>query len=185
MLLETSEYTNAYKTNFFFFKDIDYIELDNFSAADLTLPEGEKTNGYKTLTQSPKVVNQNFLKYQTDTIDQIMADKYYNDWPSVINEITANYVGMAKITTQFGQADRQRKEFLVDSVQFMGENQDELNQQKAVYESLNDGQPRDITLSGLQMMGSGYVYTTLNAMEKVVSESALPDIWLLYTARCV
>ena len=176
MLLETSEYTNAYKTNFFFFKDIDYIELDNFSAADLTLPEGEKTNGYKTLTQSPKVVNQNFLKYQTDTIDQIMADKYYNDWPSVINEITANYVGMAKITTQFGQADRQRKEFLVDSVQFMGENQDELNQQKAVYESLNDGQPRDITLSGLQMMGSGYVYTTLNAMEKVVSESALPYI---------
>ena len=55
MLLETSEYTNAYKTNFFFFKDIDYIELDDFSAADLTLPEGEKTNGYKTLTQSPKL----------------------------------------------------------------------------------------------------------------------------------
>lgn len=176
MLLETSEYTNTYKTNYFFFKDMDYVELGDFKASDLTLPEGEKTNGYKSLTQTSKVVDQTFLKYQLDTIDQIMADKYYNDWPAVINEITSNYVGMAKITTQFGQTERQRKEFLVDSVQFMGETQDELNKQKSIYEGLNNGQSRQITLSGLQMMGSGYVYANLNAMEKVVSESALPYI---------
>ncbi len=175
-LVEKSEYTNAYKTNFFFFKDIEYIELDDFQADDLTIPEGDKTNGYKVLTQSPKVVNQDFLNYQIETIDQIIADQYFSDWPSVIKEISGNYDGMAKITTQFGANQRKRKEFIVDSVQFMGETEAELNQNKERYQSLNDGQARDITLSGLGMMGTGYVYTSLNAMEKVVSESALPYI---------
>ncbi|MDO4287656.1 MAG: hypothetical protein Q4C55_00575 [Eubacterium sp.] len=175
-LVEKSEYTNAYKTNFFFFKDIDYIELKDFQASDLTLPEGDKTNGYKVLTTSAKVVDQDFLNYQTETIDEIIGGNYFSDWSAVISEISENYAGMAKITTQFEASNRKRKEFLVDSVQFMGKTQEELNQIKSQYAALNDGQPRDITLSSLGMMGTGYVYATLNAMEKVVSESALPYI---------
>ena len=175
-LVEKSEYTNAYKTNLFFFKDIDYIELKDFQASDLTVPEGDKTNGYKVLTTSQKVVDQDFLNYQTQTIDEIISAKYFSDWPKVIDEISSNYAGMAKITTQFGAKERERKEFLIDSVQFMGETEADLNKVKAQYAALNDGQARDITLSGLGMMGTGYVYASLSAMEKVVSESALPYI---------
>ncbi|MEG0495124.1 MAG: hypothetical protein RR564_02530 [Eubacterium sp.] len=176
MLIEKTEYTNPYKTNFFFFKDIDYIQLDDFSKSDLTLPEGEKTNGYTNLTNTPKVVNQNFLNYQMDTINQIMTEQYYNNWPSTIDEIASNYVGMAKITTQFGSSERERKEFLLDSVQFMGETNAELESKKNEYSDLNTGQVRDVTLSGLHMISTGYVYTTLSSMEKVISESSLPYI---------
>lgn len=155
---------------------MEYIALDNFSASDLTLEEGQKTNGYKVLTKEPKVVNQEYLEEQTATIDEIMANDYYDKWPKHMKELTSNFVGMAKITKQVSDEERRRKAFLINSVKFMGDSEADLNAKKGQYESLKGGEAREINLNNLHMMGTGYVYSTVNTMEKVVSESALPYV---------
>ncbi len=172
----TSEYIDAYRTDVYLFKDIDYIQLDDFSAADLTVKEGDKVNGYTVLTKDQKVVNQGYLNTQITTIDQIMTDKYNANWPAVVSELGENYVGMAKINSQFSGDARDRKSFLINSTRYMGETTAELDGEKAQYAALNDGAAREISLSALGMSSTGYIYASVNSMEKVISESVLPYI---------
>ncbi|MGL4283054.1 MAG: hypothetical protein ACRCSI_05340, partial [Eubacterium aggregans] len=155
---------------------MDYIQLDDFKASDLTVEEGSKVNGYTSLTTTPKVVNQSYLKEQISTIDQIVADKYYDTWNVIVDEIGKNLVGMAKINSQFSGDARDRKSFLLSATRYMGMSAAELDAQKKQLESLNDGQSRQITLSGLSMDSTGYVYAAVNSMEMVISESVLPYV---------
>lgn len=155
---------------------MDYIQLDDFKASDLTVEEGSKVNGYTSLTTTPKVVNQSYLKEQISTIDQIVADKYYDTWNVIVDEIGKNFVGMAKINSQFSGDARDRKSFLLSATRYMGMSAAELDAQKKQLESLNEGQSRQITLSGLSMDSTGYVYAAVNSMEMVISESVLPYV---------
>lgn len=176
IILEKNVYTNTYNTHFFLFKDIGYVKLQDFSIDDLAIEEGQKSNGYLKLTKEPMTLDQNFLSEQIGTIDQTINEKYFENWPSIIDEIKTNYVGMAKVKTQFGQEERDRKIFLVNSVQFMGSDEKTLKEKKKIYTELQGDQTRNITLSDLHLPSSGYVFSTLNNMEKVVSQSALPFI---------
>lgn len=164
------------KTQVYFFKDVDYIDLDNFSASDLVVDEGSKVNGYTALTSQGKVVNQDYLNSQIDTINQIMTDKSYNNWPTVVDDIQNNFSGLGKIKSQIGSDSQKHKTFLINASRYMGLSVDELQQKKDQLTALNDGKTRNIILGELNMQSSGYVYASLNSMEKVINENLLPYI---------
>ncbi|MBC3804717.1 hypothetical protein GH808_09775 [Acetobacterium fimetarium] len=176
MLLEKEEYTESYKTEMYFFKDIDYRILDSFTASDLSLVEGEKANGYKVLTNTPKAVNVDYLNEQIKVIDTIISEAYYNNWGRIVGDIVTNYQGMTSITSQIGETERERKKFLVESVQYMGLDLNALQAKRQKYVDLLGGQARSITLSDLGMLSSGYVYTSIKPVEKTLDENMLPYI---------
>lgn len=176
MLLEKKQYTESYKTEMYFFKDIDYRVIDNFQASDLSLLEGEKANGYKPLTNSPKVVNTDYLNEQIAVIDTIITEEYYNNWSRIIGDIVSNYSGISNITNQIGETERERKKFLIEAVQYMGLDLPALQQKRQTLVGLLGGVPRNIALNELGLLSSGYVYTTIKPVEKTLSESMLPYI---------
>lgn len=176
MLLEKEEYTESYKTQMYFFKDIDYRILDNFNASDLTLAEGEKANGYMTITNTPKVVNVDYLNEQIKVIDTIISQEYYNNWGRIVGDIVTNYQGMTSITSQIGETERERKKFLIESVQYMGLDLNALQAKRQKYVDLLGGQARNITLGDLGMLSCGYVYTSIKPVEKTLDENMLPYI---------
>ncbi|MGL4606866.1 MAG: hypothetical protein ACRCU3_05315 [Eubacteriaceae bacterium] len=160
----------------YFFKDIDYISIDDFGPGDLTLAEGEKANGYKILTNSPKVVNVEGINQHISVIDRIIEDQYYNNWSRVVGDIVSNYQGISSITSQIAATEREKKDFLIESVQYMGKTIDELQVKKAELQVLSDGNPRNLSLNELKMLTSGYIYTSVMPVEKIVSENMLPYI---------
>ncbi|WP_243136665.1 hypothetical protein [Acetobacterium paludosum] len=176
MLLEKKEYTESYKTEMYFFKDVDYRILDNFSASDLSLSEGEKANGYQPLTNTPKVVNTDYLNEQIKVIDTIISEEYYNNWGRIVGDIVTNYQGMTSITSQIGETERERKNFLIESVQYMGLDLNGLQAKRQKFVGLLGGQEKEITLNNLGMLSSGYVYTTIKPVEKTLDENILPYI---------
>ncbi|MEA4804745.1 Uncharacterised protein [Acetobacterium wieringae] len=176
MLLEKKEYTESYKTEMYFFKDVDYRTLDNFQASDLSLMEGEKANGYKPLTNSPKVINTEYLNQQIAVIDTIIKEEYYNNWSRIVGDMVTNYQGISSITNQIGETERERKKFLIESVQYMGLDLAALQQKRQTLVGLLGGQPRNIALNELGLLSSGYVYTSIQPVEKALSESMLPYI---------
>ena len=63
-LLEQSSYVDAVSSEVYFFKHSDYIEINGFSAADLTSSEGSKVNGYSPLTKNKMTVSGDYLSAQ-------------------------------------------------------------------------------------------------------------------------
>ena len=176
MLLEKEDYTESYKTEMYFFKDIDYRVIDDFQAGDLSLLEGEKANGYKPLTNTPKVVNTDYLNEQIAVIDTIIKEEYYNNWSRIVGDIVSNYQGISSITNQIGETERERKKFLIESVQYMGLDLPALQQKRQILVGLLGGDSRNIALNELGLLSSGYVYTAVQPVEKALSESMLPYI---------
>jgi hypothetical protein len=176
MLLEKKEYTESFKTETYFFKDIDYRVIDGFQASDLSLAEGEKANGYKPLTNTSKVVNVDYVNEQIKVIDTIISEGYYNNWGRVIGDFVSNYQGITSITSQIGDTERERKNFLVESVQYMGLDLQSLQAKRQMYTNLLGGKERNIALTELGMLSSGYVYTSIKPVEKALNESMLPYI---------
>ncbi|MBK5243598.1 MAG: hypothetical protein JJE18_00990 [Eubacteriaceae bacterium] len=180
MLLEKIQYTESHKTEMYFFKDVDYKVLDEFQTSDITLAEGEKANGYKTLTNTPKVVNTAYINEQIAVIDTIIADKYYNNWGRIVGDVVSNYQGLSSITSQIGETEREQKNFLIESVQYMGQDLATLQKTREDLVNLGGGTPRDINLNDLKMLPSGYVYTTIKPVEKIVDENMLPYVNLAF-----
>jgi hypothetical protein len=176
MLLEKKDYTESYKTEMYFFKDIDYRVIDDFQASDLSLLEGEKANGYKPLTNTSKVVNADYLNEQIAVIDTIIKEEYYNNWSRIVGDIVSNYQGISSITNQIGETERERKNFLIESVQYMGLDLAALQQKRQTLVGLLGGETRNIALNELGLLSSGYVYTSIQPVEKALSESMLPYI---------
>ena len=176
-LVNKTVYQDTYVTDVYFFKDIDYIQLDNFDVKALTVPEGNKVNGYMSLTTAPLTVNQEYLKLQIETIDMIIQDGIYKNWTPIMNEIGESFVGKSKVQSQInGTAANDRKRFLVNAARYMGYSVEKLQALKEKMQELSDGAPREIKLNSLGMKSTGYVYSTVNSMEKVVSERVLPYI---------
>lgn len=175
-IVEASVYTRSEKTKVYFFKDIDYTELDDFSSSDLNVDEGSKVNGYTALTDDSKVVSQDYLNDQIDTIDQIISEKTYQAWPSIVEEIQDNFSGLDKLKSELDSSKQSRKDFLINAVRYMGLSVDELKTEREQLSSLNDGKSRDVILGDLDVQSSGYVYTTINSLEKITSENVLPYI---------
>lgn len=176
MLLEKKEYTESYSTEMYFFKDINYRVIDNFQASELSLLEGEKANGYTPLTKTPKVINVDNLNEQIAVIDKIIAEEYYNNWSRIVGDIVSNYQGITNITNQIGEAEREKKKFLIESVQYMGLDLPALQQKRQTLVGLLGGNSRNIALNDLGLLSSGYVYTTIKPVEKTLCESMLPYI---------
>ncbi|WP_414150159.1 hypothetical protein ACIZ62_10980 [Acetobacterium carbinolicum] len=176
LLLEKKEYTESYKTEMYFFKDIDYRMIDDFQGSDLSLIEGEKANGYKPLTNTPKVVNTNYLNEQIEVIDTIIQEEYYNNWSRIVGDIVSNYQGISSITNQIGETEREKKKFLIESVQYMGLDLSALQQKRQTLVGLLGGEDRNIALNQLGLLSSGYVYTSIQPVEKALSESMLPYV---------
>lgn len=171
VLVETSEYTTSYSTDLFFFKDIDYIYLDDFQAGDLTLKEGDKTNGYTALTQSPKVVNADYLSQQQAIIDSALSAQSYNNWSEFAMNIIANYQEKSFFSRQL--TAKEGTLLSADAVQYIGMTEQDLQNKKNLYSELADGQPRTIALSDLSMLSTGYVYASVSDREKMLSEDVL------------
>jgi len=180
MLLEKIQYTESHKTEMYFFKDVDYKVIDQFQASDLTLAEGEKANGYKPLTNSNKVVNVDYINEQIAVIDKIIADQYYNNWGRIAGDVVSNYQGLSSITSQIGETEREQKQFLTESVQYMGQDLATLQKTRENLLSLGTGAPMNISLNELKMLSSGYVYTTIKPVEKIADENMLPYINLAF-----
>ncbi|WKY46377.1 hypothetical protein Q5O24_08240 [Eubacteriaceae bacterium ES3] len=176
MLLDKERYTESVETDLYFFKSVGYRDIDNFQTSDLTLGEGEKANGYKSLTSSPKVVNIEYVNEQISVIDQLIEDAYYNNWSRVVGEIVTNYQGMNSITSQIEEAEREKQAFLVESVQYMGYTLEELQAARQTFVDLSGGIARDITLNNLHMHSSGYIFTEIKPVEKVLNQEMLPYV---------
>ena len=173
-IIEETEYIKTYETNLYLFKNIDYIELDNFSLDDLAFKQGTKVNGYSSLTKEPKVVSQTFLDYEIATIDEIITNKYYENWNVLVEEYQKTYTGLGVIGIKSDSTFS--KGFLESAIQYYGMNLDKLNETKENFVAINDGEPRDITLKGLGLTATGYIYGRLNPMEKVISQNMLPYV---------
>lgn len=176
MLLEKIQYTEPFNTEMYFFKDVDYKVIDEFKASDLTFAEGDKANGYTPITNDSKVVNEDYINRQIAVIDKVIADQYYNNWGRIVGDVVSNYQGFSSITSQIGATERERKEFLIESVQYMGQDLATLQKIREEFVSLGGGTPRNISLNELKMLSSGYVYTTIKPVEKIVSENMLPYV---------
>lgn len=175
-LIERTDYIYETNAKVYFFKNIDYIELNNFSAEDLVNVQGSKVNGYSALTKSKKIVDQTYIKNQIKTIDRILSEKAYKDWPTIVGQLQSNFRGLDKIFSQMGKDQKERKIFLVNSASYMGMTKSELIAKKKTFEALQNTGKRDIILGKLDMLSTGYIYGTVNTMEKVVRESTLPYV---------
>lgn len=176
MLLDEERYTESVTTDLYFFKNIDYREIDNFQATDLTMAEGEKANGYTSLTSNPKVVNVEYVNEQIQVIDKLIEDEYYNNWSRIVGELVTNYEGMNSITSQIEESERQQQDFLLESVQYMGYTLEELQAARLTFVELTGGTSRNITLNDLYMHSSGYIFTSIKPVEKVLNQEMLPYI---------
>lgn len=176
MLLDEERYTESVTTDLYFFKNIDYREIDNFQATDLTMAEGEKANGYTSLTSNPKVVNVEYVNEQIQVIDKLIEDEYYNNWSRIVGELVTNYEGMNSITSQIEESERQQQDFLLESVQYMGYTLEELQAARLTFVELTGGTSRNITLNDLYMHSSGYIFSSIKPVEKVLNQEMLPYI---------
>ena len=102
-LIERTDYIYETNAKVYFFKNIDYIELNNFSAEDLVNAQGSKVNGYSALTKSKKIVDQTYIKNQIKTIDRILSEKAYKHWPTIVGQLQSNFRGLDKISSQMGK----------------------------------------------------------------------------------
>lgn len=170
-LLEKENYVHAINTSLYFFKNTDYIELNDFSKSDLRNKEGQKVNGYNALTKTKKSVNKTFINEQIKTIDTILAEKDTAHWPKIVAEIRRDASGLNKITDS-----EDRKTFLTNTTRYMGMSDDDLKKERKQLVKLKKAGKRDIILGDLNMLSTGYVYASVNAMEKVVNENILPYI---------
>lgn len=176
MLLDESRYTESEQTNLYFFKSIDYRNIDAFQTSDLTLEEGEKANGYKNLTNNSKTLNADFLKQQINVIDALIKDEYYNNWSRIVGELINNYRGVSSITSQIEDNERDNRSFLIESVQYMGFSLEELQNKRQEYFNLVEEKTRPISLNNLYMHSSGYIYTSIKPIEKVLNQEMLPYV---------
>ncbi len=176
MLLDESRYTESEQTNLYFFKSIDYRNIDAFQTSDLTLEEGEKANGYKNLTNNSKTLNADFLKQQINVIDALIKDEYYNNWSRIVGELINNYRGVSSITSQIEDNERDNRSFLIESVQYMGFSLEELQNKRQEYFNLVEEKTRPISLNNLYMHSSGYIYTSIKPIEKVFNQEMLPYV---------
>ncbi len=165
LLLEPSTYRNSTEAELYFFKDIDWIALDGFGASDLTLSEGDKTNGYTALTSSDKTVNAEAISQEQGYIDAIMASGYADNWQA----------GAADILAQSSTRGRD-KTYGADAAKFVGMTSEELSAEKESLGALADGNARSISLGGLGMIETGYIYAGVSDQEKLVCEGVLPYI---------
>ncbi len=176
MLLDESRYTESEKTNLYFFKSIDYRDVDNFQKNDLTLEEGEKANGYKNLASGAKTLNGDFLNKQIKVIDSLIEDGYYNNWSRIVGELNNNYRGVSSIASQIEDNERENRSFLIESVQYMGFSLEELQSKRQEYFTLAEQKTRPISLNNLYMHSSGYIYSNIKPIEKVLNQEMLPYI---------
>ncbi|WKY43002.1 hypothetical protein Q5O14_10020 [Eubacteriaceae bacterium ES2] len=176
MLLDKERYTESVTTDLYFFKNIDYREIDDFQTSDLTLAEGEKANGYTNLTSGPKVVNVEYVSEQIQVIDKLIEDEYYNNWSRIVGELVTKYEGMNSITSQIEETEREQQDFLVESVQYMGYTLEELQEARLSFVDLTGGSSRNITLNDLYMHSSGYIFTSIKPVEKVLNQEMLPYV---------
>lgn len=170
-LLTKTDYVHSVHTSLYFFKNTDYIELDDFSKSDLRVKEGRKVNGYNTLTKTKKAVNKAFINQQIKTIDTILKEKDTAHWPTIVAEIRKDASGINKITDS-----DERKAFLTNTTRYMGMRDADLKKERRILVRLKKTGKRDIILGDLNMLSTGYIYGTVNAMEKVVNENILPYI---------
>jgi hypothetical protein len=175
-LLEQSSYVDAVSSEVYFFKHSDYIEINDFSAADLTSSEGSKVNGYSPLTKNKMTVSGDYLSAQISTINQILKNKDYLHYDKIVTQIENNFKGLDKLTSQVSSAQEKKKTYLVNASAYFGMNRKELIAKRRELKKIQKKKHRSIILSDLGMLSSGYVYGTVNPMEKVVTENVLPYI---------
>lgn len=176
MLLDESRYTESEQTSLYFFKSIDYRNIDDFKKNDLILEEGEKANGYKNLVDGSKTLNTDFLNKQIKIIDRLIEKEYYNNWSRIVGELSNNYKGVSSIASQIEDDERENRNFLIESVQYMGFSLEELQLKRQEYFSLVEQKTRPISLNNLYMHSSGYIYSSIKPIEKALNQEMLPYI---------
>ncbi|MSS19106.1 hypothetical protein [Pseudoramibacter porci] len=175
-LLEQSSYVDTISSEVYFFKHSDYIEINNFRSADLTSSEGSKVNGYSPLTKKKMTVSGDYLSAQISTINQILKNKDYLHYDQIVDQIENNFKGLDKLTSQMSSEQEKKKTYLVNASAYFGMNRKELIAKRRQLKKIQNKKHRKIVLSDLSMLSSGYVYGTVNPMEKVVTENVLPYI---------
>ncbi|MCH4072708.1 hypothetical protein [Pseudoramibacter sp.] len=175
-LLEQSEYKDVISSEVYFFKHSDYIEINNFSAQDLTSSEGSKVNGYTPLTKNKMSISSDYLNAQISTINQILKNKDYLHYNRIVSQIQNNFKGLDKLTSQLSSSQGKKKTYLVNASAYFGMSRKELIAKRKELKKIKQKKHRQIILSDLGMQSSGYVYGTVNPMEKVVTENVLPYI---------
>ncbi len=175
-LLEQSEYKNVVSSEVYFFKHSDYIEINNFSVQDLTSSQGSKVNGYTPLTKNKMSISLDYLNAQSSTINQILKNKDYLHYNNIVRQIQNNFKGLDKLTSQISSTQGKKKTYLVNASAYFGMNRKQLIEKRQQIKKIKKKRHREIVLSDLGMLSSGYVYGTVNPMEKVVTENVLPYI---------
>lgn len=166
MILQAGTYTDDVSATVYFLRDSDYLLIDDFSAAVLAVPEGSKISGYTPLTNTPVVINQDYLNTQIQVIGALLSAKYYEDWDrfsrDMLETITKPAMGNQSAYTQFENGAR-----------YCPEPAEALQKDQLMLQDLNTGAPTQITLEQYGLMKTGFVYSGVSEYDKLACEAAL------------
>ncbi len=169
LVLSPTDYVKSESSQFYFLKDFDELEIDEFSASSLAVPEGTKVSGYDVLTNTPAVINRDFLSAQVSAISELINKGYFNNW----DEYSAS---MQQILSRSGNKENNDQDFYNRTARYFPLDQGSLDAQKQKLNSLNTGNPVDITLSACGRLRTGYVYASISDYDKIACEAVLGSL---------
>lgn len=170
-ILEQEEYLNSISTQLFFLRDCDYMEIDDFSSDDLSVPEGTKVSGYDVLTKEEMIIDPDYLSQQLNGIHTLINNNVYDNWDQysldLQNELNSNSILSPKSLDYYKQTAR-----------YFPETREELEKDISQLNQLNTGNPVSLTLNRFGVMKTGFVYSYISEYDKVASEAALGHVSL-------
>lgn len=168
LLIKEEDYVDSVNSQLYFIRDCDYLILDDFTQENLAFPDGTKVSGYDILTNSPVVVNQEFLTTQVQTIDQLISSGSYHNWDQYALE-------MQNAMTQFS-FNNENILFYIDSARYSPDTLDKLTEQRQLLSELNTGRSVELKLTLFANSKTGFIFSNISEYDQIACEAVLGSI---------
>lgn len=169
LILETEQYTVSEQTTLYFFKDMEFMQLDGFSQNELAVEAGTKVSSYQTLTNSELMISSSYVNNQINVINSLLSGHYYDDWSKLRDDMINTY---GTLTT--GSEERKnQKAFLLNAARYCGYTQKELEAALKNLQNIKTDTYQTITLDNMGDMMAGYVFPYVTEAEKASVEEML------------
>ena len=164
-VLMAEHWTQTEKGKFYFFKEIDSIQLENFTGEDMNVTAGTKVNGYTALTKTDMALDSAWVNKQIAIIDYLSGINAAENWSRAVALV------MQSQNTGVSQSGSYT---LSDIGPYVGMDAETLAARREVLAALNDGAARTITLQDIALVTNGTIFTSVNNRRKALNENLLP-----------
>lgn len=168
-ILQQEEYLNSVPSQLYFLRDSDYLEINDFSSADLSVPEGTKVNGYDVLTTHDMIINSEYLASQLNGLNTLIANNTFENWDAYSLELQ----NALSSNSLFSPADFS---YFKETARYFPEKREDLENDINLLNSLNTGQPVNLTLNRFGIMRTGFIYSTISDYDILASEAVLGSV---------